>query len=118
MDLRELRCKNCGGAIEQRTLKCRYCGSQYVREDGTRRTIYIQSGPPSAVPLCYAMRVSDEYPKHVTREQFEEICMKEITHELAKALVPYIKIETTRDFVNMEQIIKGTVRVVEPDFRF
>lgn len=118
MDLRELRCKNCGGAIDQRTLKCHYCGTQYVREDGTRRTIYFQSSPPSAVPLRYEMRVPEYSMQHIPQEEIAKICMDEMTHELAKCLVPYIKIETTRDLCNMEQIIRGTVRVVEPDFRF
>lgn len=120
--LYELRCRNCGGALDAKTLKCNYCGSQYERKNehmgDTVRTTYIQTCPAQLVPLAYQMRVSDEAMRYYPQEEVAEMCMKEITHALAKALVPYVKIETQRDLCNMQQIIRGTVRVVEPDFRF
>jgi hypothetical protein len=82
------------------------------------RPVYIQTCPAQLTPLQYQMRVSDEAMRYYPQEEMAKICMEEITHELAKALVPYIKIETQRDLCNMQQIIRGTVRVAEPDFRF
>ena len=120
--LYELKCRNCGGALDPKTLKCPYCGSQYERKNEHMgdmvRPVYIQTCPAQLTPLQYQMRVSDEAMRYYPQEEMARICMEEITHELAKALVPYVKIETQRDLCNMQQIIRGTVRVVEPDFRF
>lgn len=82
------------------------------------KTTYIQTCPAQIVPLAYQMIVSEEEMQYYPQEEMAKMCMEEITHELAKALVPYVKIETQRDLCNMQQIIRGTVRVVEPDFRF
>ena len=120
--LYELKCRNCGGALDPKTLKCPYCGSQYERKNEHMgdmvRPVYIQTCPAQIVPLAYQMSVSEEEMQYYPQEEMAEICMKKVTYELAKALVPYVKIETQRDLCNMQQIIRGTVRVVEPDFRF
>ena len=120
--LYELKCRNCGGALDSRTLKCPYCGSQYERKNEHMgdmvRTVYIQTCPAPIVPLAYQMRVPDEAMQHYPQEEMARMCMDEMTHALAKALVPYVKIETQRDLCSMDQIIRGTIRVVEPDFRF
>ena len=118
MGLYELRCHNCGGQLDANTLKCPYCGSQYERENQGGQTIYIQTCPAQLVPLRYQMEMPIEDLSRVDPEILAEHCMKEITHSIAEALVPYIKFETERDPFKMRQIIRGSIRVVEPDFRF
>lgn len=118
MGLYELRCENCGGQLDPKTLKCPYCGSQYERENHGEQTIYIQTCPAKLVPLRYQMEVPTETLSRIDPNYFSEHCMREMTHKLAEALVPYIKIETEKDPFTMQQIIRGSVRIAEPDFRF
>lgn len=113
----ELRCNNCGAALDPNTLKCSYCGSQYERKNQGNFTHYIQTCPASTQVLKAQSRFP-EYARHMEPEQLAEYAKREIVHSLAEALTPYIKFEIMRDPREMTQIINGTIRVVEPDFRF
>lgn len=114
----KLVCECCGGAIDPITQQCEYCGTKYKFEMNGGAIHYIQTCPASLVPLRYQMEVPLEAMMDIPPDKLAEISMREMTRELAKALVPYIKLETERDPYTLKQIIRGTVRVVEPDFRF
>lgn len=118
--MKALICKNCGGSINPRTLKCEYCGTQYKEEfaDVPVRPLVIQSFPESIKVLATKVEVSEFMMRDVPPERIAEFTMVDIARSLAEALAPYIKLETERDPVRMTQVIRGTVRVVEPDFRF
>lgn len=118
--MKALICKNCGGGINPNTLKCEYCGTQYREEftDGLVRPLVVQSCPANIKVLGTQVSVSEWMFRDVPPERIAEFTMKDISRSLAEALAPYIKLETERNPVTMTQIIRGTVRVVEPDFRF
>lgn len=118
--MKALICKNCGGSINSKTLQCEYCGTQYweeLREDSIRHIVF-KSSPADIKVLAARVSVSEDMMHNVPPEKIAEFTMKDITRRLAEALAPYIKLETERDPERMTQIIRGTVRVVEPDFRF
>lgn len=118
MRLIELKCKNCNGALDPDTLKCPYCGTQYKEEKGSGITHYVQTCPPSITPLHYQMRIDESMMGRIPPEKMSEIVLKEITSALAHELIPFVEIESERDIFTMKRIIRGTVRVVDPDFRF
>ena len=118
--MKALICKNCGGSINSKTLQCEYCGTQYQRDfaDTQVQRLVVESYRSDVKVLGAEVKVSDFMMRDLPREKIAEISMKEITRSLAEALAPYIELETERDPERMTQIIRGTVRVVEPDFRF
>lgn len=79
---------------------------------------YIQTCPAKTSTLGYVMSVDEFDMERIPQEALAEHCMREMTYKLAEALVPYIKIETERDILTRRQIIRGSVRVINPDFRF
>lgn len=114
----ELRCKNCNGALDPKTLKCPYCGSQYERENKNGVIHYIESVPPNVVTLG-AKVCFERYMLHsMGEERASEVTMRQMTHALAEALAPYIELETHIDPLNMTQVVRGRIRVLEPDYRF
>lgn len=115
----QLRCENCNGALYPKTLTCPYCGAQYERASDLMGSIhYIQTCPAKTSTLGYVMSVDEFDMERIPQEALAEHCMREMTYKLAEALVPYIKIETERDILTRRQIIRGSVRVIDPDFRF
>jgi hypothetical protein len=81
------------------------------------KTTYIRACTAKTIPLSYEIRVRESDVMRIPKDKLEEMQMDELSHQLAKALVPYIKIDAYKNFYNMERVIKGTVRVVEPDFK-
>lgn len=116
--LEELKCSNCGAALNPNTLKCEYCGSQFAKKEERGLISYIQTCPARVETLGAAVSVSEESMQYMSADQVSEYAVRQITHKLAEALTPYVKLETMRDPYTMSQIIRGTIRVVEPDFRF
>ena len=116
--LEELKCSNCGAALNPNTLKCEYCGSQYAKKEEQGLIHYIQTCPAQVATLGAVVGIPDEVMRYGSADQASEYAVKELTHKLAEALMPYTKIETMRDPYTMSQMIRGTIRVVEPDFRF
>lgn len=118
MALEELKCRNCQAPLNPITYKCEYCGSQYEKKIEYGVTHYIQKCPAQVQTIGSQVCISDEVMVRMPEEDIARYAMNDIVHDLAKALAPYIKLETMWDAYEPRQIIRGTIRVVEPDFRF
>jgi hypothetical protein len=118
MALEELRCRNCQAPLNPITYKCEYCGSQYEKKIEHGVTHYIQTCPAKVQTIRSQVSVPDEVMCRMSEEDIARYTMNEMVHHLAEALAPYTKIETEKDYMLCRQIIRGTIRVVEPDFRF
>ena len=115
--LYELKCKNCNGALNPKTLKCEYCGSQYREKNDNGRMVYIQTCPAKTEVLMAQVSVPDELVMR-DAEGIAKHTLNEMSNLLAEELIKFVKFEKEYDIHTMTQIIRGTVRVVEPDFRF
>lgn len=117
--LEELRCTHCDAPLNPNTLKCEYCGSQYERKQDGGNTHYIQTCPAQIQTLKAQVQVSNEIV-HImgSADQISRHTLNEMSRVLADEVLKYAKIEHTYEPHTMTQIIRGTVRVVEPDFRF
>lgn len=114
----ELKCKNCDGALDPKTLKCPYCGSQYKEMYEGGKMVYVQTCPAQIETLRARVNVSNEMVMMADAEGLSRYALNEMAHALAQELLRYTKIEKKYDPYTMTQIIGGTVRVVKPDFRF
>ena len=111
-------CVNCGAPINMSTCKCEYRGTQYEKYHSGDFVHYIQTCPAQIMPLRCEMSISEEALRSGDVQRISEFAVKNLSRSLAEELEKYMKIETRSDPYRMCQIIRGTVRVVEPDFRF
>lgn len=116
--LEALQCQNCGGTINASSLKCEYCGTQYKRKIERGITHYIQTCPAQIQTLKSQFEIDEDIFFNIPQDRLAEYAMREIVNDLAKALVLFTKLEIENSSFKRTQIIRGTVRVVEPDFRF
>ena len=118
----ELKCKNCGASLHgdkyEHFVKCEYCGSEYEMHNEFGKVYYIETCRAKVECLGCQIRVDDEMLLHMPPDEVSNYAIKRLTRSLAEELAQYMKIETERDPMTMTQIIRGTIRVVKPDFRF
>ena len=115
--MKKLACINCGAPINPHNLKCEYCGTQYRDECGDGR-IRIHSYSPDVVVLRSQVAIDNYAIRRCPVEDVAKFTTKELTLSLAEALAPYIVMETERDPFSMTQIVRGTIRVLDPSFKF
>ena len=116
--LEVMKCQSCGGTINPSSLRCEYCGTQYERKIEKGITHYIQTCPAQIHKLETQFEIDEGLTYNAPQDMVAEYAMQQIVNALAQALVPFVKLEVTPSICNCTQIIRGTIRVVEPDFRF
>ena len=111
-------CTSCGGPIDTVRMICPYCGTKYrsTKSDNPVRPMIVRAENPQVRTL--AGRV--EYPSDwgLTAVQVSEMAIKDLTHQLAEALGPYLTLETGHNMINGNVQVTGRVRLVPSDFRF
>ena len=111
-------CPNCGAPIDG-SGKCSYCGTVYRKE----ANVYIEVEHPKvkviAADVSLDRSLMEAFVESGNEEAFSKMTLDRLANELAKGLAGYMKLETRYpDFVHDCQIIRGSIRVVPPDFRF
>lgn len=105
-----INCKNCGAPLVD--YKCEYCGAEYAP---SYEMICIES--PKVERLRAEVRVP-RYDQYRFGDDLSKYTIERLTHELAKGLAAFMKIQAEQDYRLDATIIRGEVRVVPPDFRF
>ena len=113
----ELNCRNCGAPLN-RDGKCAYCGSVYRIEGRGSEVRYVEiHSSPVQTLTCKA-----ELPRFQAERMPESFLTDYVTenlrHELAKGLMEAMKVVIHEDRMRDVIVVRGTVRVVPPDFRF
>ena len=113
--MEKLTCQNCGGPLTA-SGKCPYCGTIYKLDHSLGEVRYIQV---SSAPV-QTIAAQASIPHYLKQEPdlAAEYSLEQLSHELAKGLAGFMKIETREDPYLRATIIRGTVRVVPPDFMF
>ena len=121
-DMEQMQCKSCGAHLKKRSFGewvCEYCGAVFRVDESTPGEIrYIEARQAPTMTLAAQVRYPDEIAIHVSEEALAERTIKDLTDELAKGLAPFMKVMVNKDYLHGETIVRGTVRVVPPDFRF
>lgn len=119
-DLKPLTCPNCGGRIDAARMRCEYCGTQFKREEGP--VLRIETVRPGVRTLEAAARIPEYYIQHLLRDSDNDEIVNmvgdQMTHDLAKALVPMLDLKVGHDLERMEAVVRGRIRVLEPGYRF
>lgn len=115
--MEQLICKSCGAPLRADG-KCEYCGAIYRFANNTMQTVAIEICHPEVVPLTATACIHRDllYADDVRR--ISEHAIESVKRKLVDGLTDYIKLETHSDPYQNAIIIRGSVRVVEPDFRF
>lgn len=124
--MEEMKCKSCGAHLKRRGSGewiCEYCGAVFRVDESIPGEIrYIEVKQARAQTLQVQVKYPDEIALHIGEEALAERTIQELTTELAKGLAPYMKVMVSKDYrggpFGTETIVRGTVRVVPPDFRF
>lgn len=116
-DLKRLKCTSCGGQVDRKTMTCLYCNAQYESPD---RQFKIVVDRPGVHKIRCETMVDMEHMRY-SPEGASEYVLSKMRDQIADGLLAYMKITTSEDLrnpMNCCQIIRGEVRVVDPDFDY
>ena len=116
-ELKPLICKRCGGEIDRHDMKCHYCGTYYIYEDVSTKSV-IKVDFPGVEVLNVAQAFSRFELANMPKEAIAELTHRSLCGKLAEALYPYMEFEMSDDYLTDNAIIRGRLRVVKPDYRF
>lgn len=111
--MKSLICDRCGGTINPKTDRCEYCGTYHFREVPIG---YINISPKVEV-LNAEIRV-DNAMVFMYKEHFGELATNEITRKIAEGIAKYIEYTVQEDPHRDQQVVRGRIRVLPPDYRF
>ena len=117
MDLRPYICEQCGGQIDLATMQCKFCGTEYY--DKSLKHITVRQVCPGEATIAAEVRIDYDTMLRAP-EAARNYALRELRNQIADGLLAYMKLETYDDFVigfySRKEIIRGTVRVIEPMF--
>lgn len=120
-EIKGYRCPNCGSMIpipsNGRIYKCKYCCSEYEKEYDYLKPLKIEVCEARLVNLMYTETIPDEYLVNADiKEKVIEHTLNNIAHELSKQIVPFMEIESYKDFEKMVTVVKGRVKIADKDY--
>lgn len=114
-ELKPLVCERCGGSIERKIMRCPYCGTEYAYNDNRIQVRFIERRKPGEQVICVqaaldsSMLVRD--PEGAT-----EFVLEEMRQQMADSLLAFMKISTCDNPAMNAKIIRGVVRVIDPEY--
>ena len=118
--MEQLACKSCGAPLEKDG-HCSYCGSRYEIKNDEIEPFIIQVERPGVHKIVVTTRIPCDYSTLASNEELGEMAEKEIAYKIAEQLGSCIKYTTNYDTGDPFRdciMVRGKVRVVDPDFRF
>ena len=116
--MKELKCKNCGAPLT-RDGKCEYCGARYQIEPAFGETIHVMEILPPQAQTIGAEVVQDKYERRLLpAERSAEMAVGMLKAKLVDALAEYLRLDVHEDLMSRATIVRGTIRVIPPDYRY
>ena len=98
-------------------MKCHYCGTYYIYEDVSTKSVIKVDVP--GVEVLGVQQAFDRWQlADMPKEAIAELTHRSLCGKLAEALYPYMEFEMSDDYFTDSAIIRGRLRVVKPDYRF
>lgn len=119
--MKNYKCNCCGASLHVSSKNkeeyiCEYCGTKYYEKDNSIIKIETYQNPVRI--LCCREVIEDVHIKEFGEEIVSEMAMKNITHNLAKSLAPFIRLEEGYDPYTMNHVITAKIRLVEENYNF
>ena len=122
MILTELKCINCGAPLrtEERSdqYRCEHCGALYHIEGDRHDYHVITVEHPQVCTLRATARINNEDLIRYGEKVCAYRAMDAMKHNMVEDLADFIKWDKEQDPFLNATMIQGTIRVVEPSFRF
>ena len=120
-----LRCSQCGGAINPRTMKCEYCGTQYKNENisGFGNPIVRIVQEQQGVHVIGAELMLDPFVASKLRsDRGEEFLMNtvrdDLINKIAKEILQHTVLYTDFDIDKNKLRYSAKIRVLDRDYKF
>ena len=116
IEIKPLLCEQCGGRIDRKTMRCPYCGTEYGRQNNGVQ-IRFKEGRPGEYSIFAQVQVDMDMIA-ADPEFSKEYALDAMRQEIADALMAFTKISTSMNFdpLGRYQIVRGEVRVIDPEF--
>ena len=115
--MEQLKCPNCGGNVDRERMICPYCGTQFKR-DRDDNFIRIETYTPKMGVIEAAVIVGEWDAQALGTKTTAEYMTKELANKIAESIAPFMEIRTSYDAKRLEYMVRGRVRILEPDYRF
>lgn len=116
--MEQLICKSCGAPLEQDG-HCSYCGARYKADyDKYGQKLYIETYTSPVKKLSCTTMIPRELAIRIGEEEMGKYAAEQIAHNMAKELGAMIRYTSSHECINDCVLIRGELRVVEPNFRF
>lgn len=112
-ELKALKCQCCGGKINRKTMKCEYCGTEYIIKDDTVLRIETFTSPVKTIRA--RMSINDEqlyYAKDL--EDFMEFCVRDLARQVAEQMYDTLKIKVSAEPQFCIHTLDAEARVIVP----
>lgn len=119
--MRELKCTNCGAPLHyeaRNEYRCEHCGALYKVEDCDHGYQVIAVEHPQVRTFKAVSFVRQEDVDRYGEDFMSRQVAEKMKHSLAEQLVDFMRLERSYDPYEKAVMIRGTIRVVEPSFRF
>lgn len=120
MILTELKCTNCNAPLRRdgEEYRCEHCGARYRVEGNQYDYRVIRVEHPQVRTLRAVRRIDNADLIRYGEKVCAYRVMDEMKHSMVEQLSDFIRWDKQQDPFLDATMIQGTIRVVEPSFRF
>ena len=104
-------CPCCGGRINRASMTCEYCGTAFKEEHDN--LIRIETFQNPVVTLGSSAFVSHK-DMYMNPDQMAEHAIKQLAHNFAEVIAPYMDIEYRFDPFEAGHILDARIKIVNP----
>ena len=115
--MEKLTCQNCGAPLSADG-RCSYCGTRYKIDYTVEGPRYVTIYSSPVQTLASKTEIPHRYRRLGDDEALSKMAVQDLAHSLADGLVNFMRVDVEEDPYRQATIIRGTVRVVAPDFRY
>lgn len=111
IELKALVCECCGGQIDRRTMRCKYCGTEYYVKDENVFRVETYNAPVKemmagmSIPREAVLNYGDEYRKFV---------LEKLSRKLADEMLDCMQVHSGYDPLTQEYVVKARVKAIVP----
>lgn len=113
--LKKLICTCCGGVINRSTMKCEYCGCEFILMNDAP-VIRIETFTPRVRDVVTSTHIPEEMMSSYG-EDFISYVTQKAANEIARSIMDCMKYETHYDPCNGAYKITASARVILPEDR-
>ena len=105
------KCSCCGGNINQATMTCEYCGTQYKEEYNNVLRVETFQNP---IRTLACKRLLDRKVLMTNPQEYSEFTIRSLAGQFAEVIAPYMYLESSLDFETGRIVMDAKIKIIEP----